>query len=74
MFERSKKPAASRNFIPLTSCSDTKEFLVMESVRMYNKVLVWMFTTGDMYGDSYICGHCGSVAMVALAKYGKSAL
>ena len=70
-----KKPAASRNFIPLMSYPDKKGSLVMESVRMCNEVLVWMSTTatGGMFGGPYIYGQRGSVGMVVLAKYGKSA-
>ena len=40
---------------------------------MCNAVLVWMFTTEDMFGGLHISGQCGSVGMVVLAKYGKSA-
>ena len=68
-----QKPAASRNFIPLTSCPDKKGSLVVENVRMCNEVLVWMFMTVNMFGGPYISGQCGSVGMVVLAKYGKSA-
>ena len=44
-----------------------------ESARMCNEVLVWMFMTVNMFGGPYISGQCGSVGMVVLAKYGKSA-
>ena len=51
-----KKPAASRNFIPLMSYPDKKGSLVVGSVRPWNIVLVRISTTGDMFGGPYIPG------------------
>ena len=48
--------------------------LVVTSVRLWNEVLVWMSTTGGMFGRPYILEQCGSVSMVVLAKHSKSAL
>ena len=69
-----KNPAVSRYSILLTGCPDKKSSLVVASVRLWNELLVWMSTTGDMFGGQYIPEPCGSVGMVVLAKYGKPAL
>ena len=47
---------------------------MVASVRLWNEVLIWMSTTGGMFGRPYILEQCGSVSMVVLAKHSKSAL
>ena len=50
--------------IPFTGCPDKKGSLLVVSVRLWNEVLIWMSTTGGMFGGPYIPEPCGSVVLV----------